>query len=231
MLRVEGIDTYYGRSHVLFDVSFTVGNDEVVALLGRNGAGKTTTLRSVMGLTPPRSGQIVLDGEDVTGLAPERIASRGIGYVPQNRRLFPDLTVRENLLMGLGTDALDPDRLDELLERFPDLEGRLGQRAGTLSGGERQMVAIARALMREPKLLLLDEPTEGLMPSLIPEVESIIRDLSEAGYAILLVEQHVDIVLALADRVYLMENGRIEEEVTPEELEADETLLERYLGV
>jgi branched-chain amino acid transport system ATP-binding protein len=231
MLSVESIDAFYGKSHVLFDVSLRAGTDEVVAVLGRNGAGKTTLLRSVMGLTPPRSGRVVFDGRDVTGDSPASIANRGVGYVPQDRRLFPDLTVRENLMMGVGTGEWDPSRVAELLERFPQLEGRLDQRAGSLSGGEQQMVAMARALVREPKLVLLDEPTEGLMPALVPAVGDAIREMADEGYTIVLVEQHVDLALDLADRVYLLENGRVRAESTPEELRADEALLERYLGV
>lgn len=231
MLSVDAIDTYYGKSHVLFDVSLRAADEEVVTVLGRNGAGKTTLLRSVMGLTPPRSGQVHLDGEDVTGDPPASIANRGVGYVPQDRRLFPDLTVRENLRMGVGTGKWDPARVDELLERFPQLEGRLDQRAGSLSGGEQQMVAMARALVREPKLVLLDEPTEGLMPALVPEVGDAIRELADEGYTIVLVEQHVDLALDLADRVYLLENGRVRAETTPADLRADGSLLDRYLGV
>lgn len=231
MLSVEHIEVYYGKSHVLHDVSFEAGSDEIVSLLGRNGAGKTTALRAVLGLTPPRRGRIVFDGVDITGEPPERNANRGIGYVPQDRRLFPDLTVRENLVMGLGTDRLDPTRFDQIIERFPLLESRLGQRAGTLSGGERQMVTMARALMRSPKLILLDEPTEGIMPSLIPTIEETIEALSTAGFTIVLVEQHVDLVLDLADRVYLVENGRIKRSVEPTLLSDDDAILERYLGV
>ncbi|MFB6172364.1 MAG: ABC transporter ATP-binding protein [Haloarculaceae archaeon] len=231
MLAVEHVDTYYGKSHVLFDVSLSAAADEVVAVLGRNGAGKTTLLRSVMGLTPPRAGRIVLDGEDVTGASPSTVANRGVGYVPQDRRLFPALTVRENLQMGAGTGPWDPDRVARLLDQFPQLDGRLDQRAGSLSGGEQQMVAMARALVRNPKLVLLDEPTEGLMPALVSEVGDAVRDLAGEGYTIVLVEQHVDLALDLADRVYLLENGRVRAESTPAELRADESLLERHLGV
>jgi len=231
MLGVHDIDTYYGKSHVLFGASIEAAADEVVAVLGRNGAGKTTLLRSVMGLTPPRSGRVVLDGEDVTGDSPAAIANRGVGYVPQERRLFPELTVRENLRIGAGTGPWDPDRVDALLERFPQLGGRLDQRAGSLSGGEQQLVAMARALVRDPKLVLLDEPTEGLMPALVPEVGDAIRDVAAEGYTTVLVEQNVDLALDLADRVYLLENGRVRAETTAAELRDDETLLERYLGV
>jgi branched-chain amino acid transport system ATP-binding protein len=231
MLVVDSIDTYYGKSHVLHCVSFEVGSEEVVALLGRNGVGKTTTLKSIIGLVPPRSGRVVFDGEDVTGESPDRIANRGISYVPQGRGLFPGLTVRENLLMGAGTAPVDEDRLRAVFERFPQVEERLGQRASTLSGGERQMVAMARALVRDPELVLMDEPTEGLMPSLVPEVAEITREMADAGDAVLLVEQNVDVVFDVADRIYLMDDGRIGAETTPRELAEDDELLERYLGV
>jgi len=231
MLTVDSINTYYGQSHILHDVSFEANQDEVVALLGRNGVGKTTTMRSVIGLTPPRSGTIRFDGEEITGESPSRIANRGIGYVPQDRGMFPRLTVEENLRMGLGRDPFDRERMERLFERFPRVEERLDQRAGTLSGGEQQMVAMARALMRDPKLVLMDEPTEGLMPSLIPEIKGITEDIAAEGYTIVIVEQRVDLVLDIADRVYLMDNGRIHRQVTPDELRENETLLEEYLGV
>lgn len=231
MLTVDSINTYYGKSHILYDVSFEANQDEVVALLGRNGVGKTTTMRSIIGLTPPRSGTIHFDGEEITGERPSRIANRGIGYVPQDRGMFPRLSVEENLRMGLGREPLDRERMERIFERFPRVEERLDQRAGTLSGGEQQMVAMARALMRDPKLVLMDEPTEGLMPSLIPEIEGITQDIADEGYTILVVEQRVDLVLDIADRVYLMDNGRIHEQATPDELRENERLLQEYLGV
>ncbi|PSQ63011.1 MAG: ABC transporter ATP-binding protein [Halobacteriales archaeon SW_8_66_22] len=231
MLTVDSINTYYGKSHILHDVSFEANQDEVVALLGRNGVGKTTTMRSIIGLTPPRSGTIRFDGEDITGESASRIANRGIGYVPQDRGMFPRLTVEENLRMGLGREPFDRERMERIFERFPRVEERLEQRAGTLSGGEQQMVAMARALMRDPKLVLMDEPTEGLMPSLIPEIKRITQDIANEGYTIVIVEQRVDLVLDIADRVYLMDNGRIERQTTPDELRENETLLEQYLGV
>jgi branched-chain amino acid transport system ATP-binding protein len=231
MLAVDSINTYYGKSHILHDVSFEANQDEVVALLGRNGVGKTTTIRSIIGLTPPRSGTIRFDGEDITGESASRIANRGIGYVPQDRGMFPRLTVEENLRMGLGREPFDRERMERIFERFPRVEERLEQRAGTLSGGEQQMVAMARALMRDPKLVLMDEPTEGLMPSLIPEIKRITQDIANEGYTIVIVEQRVDLVLDIADRVYLMDNGRIERQTTPDELRENETLLEQYLGV
>jgi len=231
MLTVDSINTYYGKSHILYDVSFEANQDEVVALLGRNGVGKTTAMRSVIGLTPPHSGTIQFDGEEITGERPSRIANRGIGYVPQDRGMFPRLSVEENLRMGLGREPFDRERMERIFERFPRVEERLDQRAGTLSGGEQQMVAMARALMRDPKLVLMDEPTEGLMPSLIPEIRGITKDIADEGYTILIVEQRVDLVLDIADRVYLMDNGRIHEQATPEELRENERLLQEYLGV
>jgi branched-chain amino acid transport system ATP-binding protein len=231
MLTVDSIDTYYGKSHILHDVSFEAGNDEVVALLGRNGVGKTTTMKSIIGLTPPRHGTITFDGEVISGKPASTIANRGIGYVPQDRGIFPDLTVEENLQMGLGTADRDEGIVDEIYRRFPRVEERLTQQAGTLSGGEQQMVAMARALMRDPKLVLMDEPTEGLMPSLIPEIAEITEEIADSGYSIVIVEQNVDLVLDIADRIYLMDNGRIHEQATPAELEADESILEEYLGV
>ncbi|MFC6988400.1 ABC transporter ATP-binding protein [Haloplanus sp. GCM10025708] len=231
MLDVDAIDTYYGKSHILHDVSFEAGSDEVVALLGRNGVGKTTTMRSIIGLTPPRTGTIRFEGEVISGKSPPEIANRGIGYVPQDRGMFPELTVEKNLEMGLGTADRDDDVVRAIFDRFPRVEDRLDQKAGTLSGGEQQMVAMARALMRDPKLVLMDEPTEGLMPSLIPEIAGITRDIAESGYSIVVVEQNVELVLDIADRVYLMDNGRIHEQATPAELRENERTLQEYLGV
>lgn len=231
MLDVDSINTYYGKSHILHDVTFEAGNDEVVALLGRNGVGKTTTMKSIIGLTPPRTGTIRFDGEVISGDSPSNIANRGIGYVPQDRGMFPDLTVEENLVMGLGTASRDDEILEQIFKRFPRVEDRMHQKAGTLSGGEQQMVAMARALMRDPKLVLMDEPTEGLMPSLIPEIGEITEEIAESGYSIVIVEQNVDLVLDIADRIYLMDNGRIHEQATPAELRENEAILENYLGV
>jgi branched-chain amino acid transport system ATP-binding protein len=231
MLDVEAINTYYGKSHILHDVSFEAGNDEVVALLGRNGVGKTTTMKSIIGLTPPKTGTIRFQGEVISGDSPSAIANRGIGYVPQDRGMFPDLTVEENLQMGLGTADRDETIVAEIFDRFPRVEERLDQKAGTLSGGEQQMVAMARALMRDPQLVLMDEPTEGLMPSLIPEIAEITEEIADEGYSIIIVEQNVDLVLDIADRVYMMDNGRIHEQATPAELRENEEILERYLGI
>jgi branched-chain amino acid transport system ATP-binding protein len=231
MLDVESINTFYGKSHILHDVSFEAGNDEVVALLGRNGVGKTTTMKSIIGLTPPKTGTIRFRDEVISGDSPSDIANRGIGYVPQDRGMFPDLTVEENLQMGLGTAERSDDVVREIFDRFPRVEERLDQKAGTLSGGEQQMVAMARALMRDPQLVLMDEPTEGLMPSLIPEIAEITEEIADEGYTIIIVEQNVDLVLDIADRVYMMDNGRIHEQATPAELRENEEILERYLGV
>ncbi|WP_254858805.1 ABC transporter ATP-binding protein [Natronomonas gomsonensis] len=231
MLEVDAINTYYGKSHILHDVSFEADNDEVVALLGRNGVGKTTTMKSIIGLTPPRTGTVRFEDEVISGNSASEIANRGIGYVPQDRGMFPDLTVEENLTMGLGTATRDQSILDQIYERFPRVEERLQQKAGTLSGGEQQMVAMARALMRDPKLVLMDEPTEGLMPSLIPEIADITEEIADSGYTIVIVEQNVDLVMDIADRVYLMDNGRIHEQATPAELRENEAILEKYLGV
>lgn len=231
VLEVDQVDTYYGSSHVLHGVSIMADEAEVVGLLGRNGVGKTTLLRTIMGLTPPRRGTVRFDGTDVTGTAPDQTANRGIGYVPQNRRMFHEMTVLENLRIGLGRADFDPDQLDLVLELFPGLEERTDQRAGTLSGGEQQMVAIGRALMADPSLLLMDEPTEGLMPSLIPEIREVINDLAEDGYTVLLVEQNVDFALEACNRVYLMDKGRIVHESGVAELRADGTPIEQHLGV
>lgn len=231
MLKVDSINTYYGKSYILHDVSFEAGNDEIVALLGRNGVGKTTTMKSIIGLTPPRTGTIQFQGDVISGESPNDIANRGIGYVPQDRGMFPDLTVEENLEMGLGTADRDEDIVAEIFEWFPRVKERLGQKAGTLSGGEQQMVAMARALMRDPQLVLMDEPAEGLMPSLIPKIADITEEIADSGYSIIIVEQNVDLVLDIADRVYMMDNGQIHEQATPAELRENEEMLERYLGV
>lgn len=231
VLSVEGIDAFYGASHVLHDVSLHADAGEVVAVLGRNGAGKTTLVRSILGLTPPRRGRVRLLGADVTGEPPEAIANRGVGYVPQNRRLFPEMTVLENLEMGVGAGPFDPDRLEHVYGLFPRLRDRGDQRAGTLSGGEGQMLAIARALIRDPELLVMDEPTEGLMPSLVDEIGGVLADVAESGYTILLVEQNVDLALSVSDRAYLLERGQVVHEAPAAELRDHPGPIERHLGV
>lgn len=231
VLKIDAVDTYYGSSHVLHGVSVSADEAEVVGLLGRNGVGKTTLMRTIMGLTPPRRGTVRFDGMDITGAPPDQTANRGIGYVPQNRRMFPEMTVMENLRIGLGRADFDPDQLDRVVDLFPRLEERTAQRAGTLSGGEQQMVAIGRALMANPSLLLMDEPTEGLMPSLVPKIYEVIDELAHDGYTVLLVEQNVDFALEACDRLYLMDKGRIVHEAGVAELRADDAPIEQHLGV
>ncbi|WP_112320370.1 ABC transporter ATP-binding protein [Oceanibium sediminis] len=231
MLRVEAINSGYGNAQVLRDVSLDVAAGEILCLMGRNGAGKTTAMKTIMGLLPLMSGRITLDGQDVGRLPAHEVARAGIGYIPQGRRLFTELTVAQNLEIGLMTRKSGPHVRTRVLELFPRLSERLNQRAETLSGGEQQMLATARALCIEPKVLILDEPTEGLQPSMIEAIRDVVVRLRNEGVAILLVEQRVDAVLALADRVAFLENGILAETVTPERMRTDAALLKRYLGV
>jgi branched-chain amino acid transport system ATP-binding protein len=230
-LALEGVTCYYGEVQILKDVSLHVEAGEIVGLLGRNGAGKTTTLRAIMGLVRPRSGTIRLDGTELGRLRPHEIPGRGIAYVPQGRRLFPYLTVEENLRMGLLVRGGGEDTLEPVLGLFPMLRDRLRQPAGTLSGGQQQMLATARALCARPEFLLLDEPSEGLMPTLVGRLLDTIVALKARQVGILLVEQKVDAVLRVADRVALIENGRIARHATPAELAAEPEVLLRYVGV
>ena len=230
-LALEGVNCYYGEVQILNDVSLHVEAGEIVGLLGRNGAGKTTTLRAIMGLVRPRSGTIRLDGTELGRLRPHEIPRRGIAYVPQGRRLFPYLTVEENLRMGLLVRGGGEDTLEPVLDLFPMLRDRLRQPAGTLSGGQQQMLATARALCAKPEVLLLDEPSEGLMPTLVGRLLDTIVALKARRVGILLVEQKVDAVLRVADRVALIENGRIARHATPAELSAEPEVLLRYVGV
>jgi branched-chain amino acid transport system ATP-binding protein len=231
MLQVSGIDAWYGDVQVLRDLSLSVAAGEVLCMLGRNGAGKTTTLKAIMGLVPVRAGSIRLDGVELTRLPAHEIPKHAIAYVPQGRRLFAELTVAENLEIGLMARGHDRATLERVLALFPVLRERLQQRSGTLSGGEQQMLAIARALCVEPKVLLLDEPTEGLMPAMIATIRDCVRGLRGRGVAILLVEQRVDAVLPVADRVAFVENGRTRDVVGVETLRGDLTLVHRYMGV
>ena len=230
-LKLDRVNCYHGEAHVLRDVSLEVAAGEVLGLLGRNGAGKTTTLRTIMGLVRARSGSITLDTTELLRLPPDAIPRRGIAYVPQGRRLFPDFTVAENLRMGLLVRGGGEETLEPVLELFPLLRERLRQRAGTLSGGEQQMLATARALCARPTLLLMDEPSEGLMPMLVDRLLATVTALRARGVGILLVEQKVDAVLRVADRVALIENGRIVCQTTPAELSAEPEILLRYVGV
>jgi len=229
VLEVSELHTYYGESHVLQGVSLTVGAGEVVAILGRNGAGKTTLVRSIVAFTPPRRGTVRFKGEDITGWASFRMTALGMALVPQGRRVFPSLTVRENLEVARRAGARWT--LERVYAVFPRLREREGNRANKLSGGEQQMLAIARALMSNPDLLLMDEPTEGLAPLLVREVERVIRQLRGEGLSILLVEQNLPLALSVADRVHILSRGQIVHSSTPAELVASEDVKSRYLGV
>jgi branched-chain amino acid transport system ATP-binding protein len=228
MLEVDGIHTYYGESHILHGVSLRVEAGEAVALLGRNGSGKTTLIRSVAGFTPPRDGRVRLDGEAIEAWPAHRIARRGLALVPQGRRIFAPLTVRENLLLGARGSAWTLERVYDL---FPRLRERSDQWGGTLSGGEQQMLAIGRALLTNGRMLVLDEPSEGLAPAIVREVGRIVSGLKGERLSILLVEQNYHLALRVADRVYVMNKGLIVWEGTPAALEADEDVKRRYLGV
>jgi branched-chain amino acid transport system ATP-binding protein len=230
-LRLDRVNCYHGGIHVLRDVSLELAAGEVLGLLGRNGAGKTTTLRTIMGLVRARSGSITLDAAELLRVPPHEIPRRGIAYVPQGRRLFPDFTVAENLRMGLLVRGGAEETLEPVLELFPVLRERLRQRAGTLSGGEQQMLATARALCARPTFLLMDEPSEGLMPMLVDRLLGTVAALRARGVGILLVEQKVDAVLRVADRVAILEGGRVVHQATPAELSAEPDILLRYVGV
>jgi branched-chain amino acid transport system ATP-binding protein len=210
LLEVDAINSYYGDSHILFDVSMRVEQHEVVALLGRNGAGKTTCISTIIGFLQPRDGEIRLFGEPIHGLSPERISHLGIGLVPQGRRIFPSLTVRENLVVAQQREKTTekPWNLERIYQMFPRLRERHGQFAGTLSGGEQQMLAIGRALMGNPRVLLLDEPSEGLAPLIVAEVGRTVRRLKEEGQSIVLVEQNLQLALDVADQAVILNTGR-----------------------
>jgi branched-chain amino acid transport system ATP-binding protein len=230
MLVLTNVHAGYGKSRILHALSLNVGDGESVALLGRNGVGKTTTLRTIMGLTPLSDGGISLDGERLDKLAAYHIPRRGIGYVPQGRHIFPKLTVYENLCIGLAKDPTD-GQLNWIFQRFPRLKERLRQAGGTLSGGEQQMLAIARCLVLKPRVLILDEPTEGIMPKLVAEIRDEIRSINKSGVSILLVEQNVLTAISVCSRIYIMEKGHICVEEKSEQLRSNSELVHRYLGV
>jgi branched-chain amino acid transport system ATP-binding protein len=230
LLRVEDIHTYYGRSYILQGASLEVRKEEVVALLGRNGAGKTTILKTIMGLVKPRAGSVIFKDREITKLPAYKIARKGIGYVPQGRQLFPKMTVLENLKTGMR-DQSDTKQLESVFSLFPILQERLSQLAGTLSGGEQQALAISRALIKRPDIILLDEPTTGLMPIFVSKLKEIIKRLNENGMAILLVEEKIPFALSIADQVYFLVKGRIEYRASREELQGKREILIRYLGV
>ncbi|MGQ3488208.1 ABC transporter ATP-binding protein [Roseovarius pacificus] len=231
MLRLEAIDAGYGGGRVLQGFSLDVAAGEIVCLLGRNGAGKTTCMKAIMGLLPLMAGRVILDGQEISRLPAHEVPKAGIGYVPQGRRLFAGLSVAQNLEIGLRARGSGRDTLEEVLELFPRLRERMTQPAQTLSGGEQQMLATARALCLRPKVLLLDEPTEGLQPSMIEAIRQVIVQMRDAGVAVLLVEQRVDAVLSVADRVAFIENGRNGEVMEADALRADHGIVERYVGV
>ena len=231
MLEVKDIHVAYGPVKALYGVSFKVQPSEILCLLGRNGAGKTTIMKSIMGLLPVSEGSVSLEGENLNTLPAHLVPRRGIGYIPQGRRLFSELTVDENIEIGLMTRKQGADTREWVLDLFPRLRDRLTQQAGTLSGGEQQMLATARALCVRPKVLLLDEPTEGLQPSMIVQIRQVIVKMKEEGIAIVLVEQRVDAVLSIADRVTFIESGKDVETTTAAALRDDPDKLSRYLGV
>ncbi len=231
MLKIEGINCFYGNVQVLRDFALELQSGEVLCLLGRNGAGKTTLMKTIMGLIKPHGGRITLDGVELASLPPHQVPKQGIGYVPQGRRLFSEMTVEENLRIGLMTRERGPETLDRIHRLFPQLQQRLQQRAGTLSGGEQQMLAMARALCVEPKVLLLDEPTEGLMPTMITAILQAVQALRAEGVATILVEQRVAAALTVADRIAFIENGQSRETVPPQALRDDPALLHHYVGV
>jgi branched-chain amino acid transport system ATP-binding protein len=231
MLKLEGVSAGYGPVQVLHAVSFDARAGEVLCLLGRNGAGKTTTLKAIMGLVSRDAGRVLLDGEDISALPAHEAPKHGIGYVPQGRRLFTEMTVAENIEIGLMAKGRGRETRQKVLDLFPRLRERLDQRAETLSGGEQQMLATARALCLEPSVLLLDEPTEGLQPSMIRIMRDVVETMRDRGVTIILVEQRIEAVLALADRVAFLENGRSRELVTAATLKEDPALLEKYVGV
>ena len=230
LLEVDKINSFYGDSHILFDVSLTVARHEVVALLGRNGAGKSTTLKSLIGDVRPRSGQIMLDGEPILGLPPHAIAALGLQLVPEDRRVFGSLNVEENLVLA-GMTAKTRWPLERAWEIFPRLKERRRSRGTDLSGGEQQMLAIARALVRDPKLILLDEPFEGLAPIIVRDLLATCRTLAEAGQTIIVVEQNISAAVSLANRIYILNNGHMVEEASAQAVRDRPELLHRHLGV
>lgn len=233
MLKVEGLNVFYGAIHALHDCSFEVNEGEIVTLIGANGAGKTTTLHSISGLIPHKSGRIEFLGQSLHGVSPDRIVKYGIAQTPEGRRIFANLTVKENLEMGAyirkDKQGIKND-LEMVFNHFPRLKERLTQIAGTLSGGEQQMLAIGRTLMSRPKLMLMDEPSMGLAPLLVKEIFSIIKDINQAGTTILLVEQNANMALSIAHRAYVLETGKIALQGSAKELAASEAVRKAYLG-
>ena len=230
LLEADRINSYYGDSHILFDVSMRVETNEVVALLGRNGAGKSTTLKTLMGVVETKSGSIRLDGKDVTGVEPHKLAQQGVQLVPEERRIFGSITVHENLVLAAMT-AEKPQSFKAIYQKFPRLDERRRLRGKQLSGGEQQMLAIARAMIRNPRILLLDEPFEGLAPLIVRDLVQVCRRLADQGQTIVIVEQNVLAALSLAHRCYILNNGHIVYDGTPDALRKERDIVEKYLGV
>lgn len=235
LLEVKNLNTHYGPSHVLQGINLNIAEGELVALLGRNGMGKSTTLKSIMGMVKPTSGSVMFDGREMAGLPPYKIARAGIGYVPEERRIFPGLTVLDNLLLGLKDGKIknpaDPNvwTVERIFHHFPKLKERTHQMGGLLSGGEQQMLSIGRSLMGNPKLLLVDEPSEGLSPIMVQEVRNVLADIHQAGVAVLLVEHNLKVALSLADRVYLMSKACIGCQTCADEIRNNHDLRAQYL--
>ncbi|WP_299269596.1 ABC transporter ATP-binding protein [Halorientalis sp.] len=235
LLELTGVDTYYGQSHILHDVSLTVDEGSLCALVGRNGAGKTTTLRSIMGVQNPRSGTVRFDGVDITDNDPHQTSQAGVSLIPEHRRVFPELSVEENLRLGhLGQDVAG-DRVasltDQVFEYFPRLEERKSQQAGQMSGGEQQMLAIARGMLSDPDMLLIDEPTEGLMPALVEKLRDILTRINRDGITVLLVEQNVELAFDISDYAYIIDEGENRVDGPSEELKQDDEIKDRYLAL
>jgi len=236
LLKVTQLNTFYGDSQALRNISLDIKEGEIVALLGRNGMGKSTTLKSIMGMLQPASGKVNFKGQDLTGLSPHKIARAGIGYVPEERRIFPNLTVLDNLMIGVKggkVDLSNPDAwtVERIFEHFPFMKDRTHQKGGLLSGGEQQMLAIGRTLMGNPQLLMVDEPTEGLSPIMVEEVRGILEDVGKAGISILLVEHNFKMATSLANRVFVMGKAHIGYSGTTQELLDDHNIIEQYLEI
>ena len=234
LLAVKDLNTYYGKSHILQGVSLAVDSGEIVCLLGRNGVGKTTTLKSIIGLVPPQAGEVLFKGQNITQLPPYTIAKLGVGFVPEDRRIFPTLTVRENLLMGIKPGQKgsgDGWTIEKVYDYFPALKAREKQKGGHLSGGEQQMLTIARTLMGTPQVLLVDEPTEGLAPKIVETVEQVIQDIHQQSISVLLVEQNMRVALRLAGRIYVISKGKIVFQGTGQELKEAQEVRQKYLEV
>ena len=237
LLEVKDLNTFYGASHVLQGISLNVAQGELVALLGRNGMGKSTTLKTIMGLVKPKSGSVIFEGMEITGFPPFKAAQAGIGYVPEERRIFPELTVLDNLLLGVkGGKIADPNNpnvwtIDRIFSHFPKLKERTHQQGRFLSGGEQQMLSIGRSLMGNPRLLLVDEPTEGLAPIMVQEVRNVLEEINKAGVSILLVEHNLKVALSLAHRVYLMGKAHVGYQGSVEELRNNHEVRAKFLEV